>query len=135
MLVHYISHNYSVRRDCITNTYSTFDMFQRKRGPTVDLWCSVRNKQVTCPATVRQRGDEFVAGSMGHTHAAEPGVATKLQITAKVGFTLNTYIIFIFHIKFKWLVYMFFYFVFPGKRRRKSTYLQICCTAGGRCHA
>ena len=73
-------------------------MFQRKRGPTVDWWCIVRNKQVTCPATVRHRGDEFVAGRMGHTHAAEPGVATKLQITAKVGFTLNTYISYLFFI-------------------------------------
>ena len=68
----------------IYNYYNRF-VFQRKSGASVNWWCSVRNKISSCPATVRQRGEEFVEGRMGHTHTAEPGVATKLQITAKVG--------------------------------------------------
>lgn len=41
------------------------------------LWrCSLRNKNITCKATVSQRGQQFVSGKFDHCH---PGPTTAYQ--------------------------------------------------------
>ena len=59
---------------------------RNKWGETTDWWCSLLNQQIRCPATVRQKGDDFIPGNMNHTHAEEPGIASKFEITTKVSF-------------------------------------------------
>ena len=44
-------------------------------GSDFTTWtCSVRNKNVTCRASVRQYGDEFWRNSTGHSHHTHPPV-------------------------------------------------------------
>lgn len=48
-------------------------------------YCSVRNKKIRCRATVTQSGDSFRRGIHGHSHAADPGAANRVKVSAKVG--------------------------------------------------
>ena len=57
-------------------------------GETTDWWCNLLNQQIRCPATVRQKGDDFIPGNVNHTHAAEPGIASKFEITTEVCFNI-----------------------------------------------
>ena len=52
----------------------------------IDYWRSnVRNKFVSCPARITQRGNIFTRSSNGHNHPVNPGiiVKTKLSITVR----------------------------------------------------
>ena len=44
----------------------------------------MRNKIITCPATVAQSGGEFKKGMRDHCHPCDPGVRKKVQIIAQV---------------------------------------------------
>ncbi|KAH3830292.1 hypothetical protein DPMN_103532 [Dreissena polymorpha] len=55
----------------------TYNARKTQSGRT--YWtCSVRNKQVTCFASVKQFGDMFTASLNGHTHPADPGAYKKI---------------------------------------------------------
>ncbi|XP_052276212.1 uncharacterized protein LOC127875289 [Dreissena polymorpha] len=46
--------------------------------------CSVRNKTVKCPASVKQYRDMFTSGVAGHVHPQDPGATKKMKIAKKV---------------------------------------------------
>ena len=48
-------------------------------------WCSIRQKDNRCPATVTQRGTCFVPGPACHNHHGDPGslMATKINVKVK----------------------------------------------------
>ena len=57
---------------------------KRKSKSTVFWGCSVRNKKMTCPASISQRGRNFVPGRHPHSHAAQPGVAVQARMAKEV---------------------------------------------------
>ncbi|XP_025112737.1 uncharacterized protein LOC112575245 isoform X3 [Pomacea canaliculata] len=51
----------------------------------ITTWrCSIRNKTMICPASVKQNGEEFVAGSGVHSHEPKNGVELALKVSAEV---------------------------------------------------
>lgn len=42
--------------------------------------CSVRNKNERCPAQISQRGQNFVAGKVAHSHPSKPGIDVQAKI-------------------------------------------------------
>ena len=56
----------------------------KKKNPTgkVTWRCSVRNKMVTCPATVLQNGSIFTGGSHHHVHEPQQGATFKVEVIA-----------------------------------------------------
>ncbi|CAC5405260.1 unnamed protein product [Mytilus coruscus] len=51
---------------------------------TINWRCSVRNKTISCKATVAQRGQNFIRGVKPHIHPNDPGVVKKTKIRAEV---------------------------------------------------
>ena len=55
------------------------------RRNMVNYWrCSVRNKSVTCPARIIQRGSMFTRGPNDHNHQANPGVNLKTKLRVNI---------------------------------------------------
>ncbi|XP_052083890.1 uncharacterized protein LOC127721252 [Mytilus californianus] len=51
---------------------------------TINWRCSVRNKTISCKATVAQRDQHFIRGAKPHIHPNDPGVVKKTKIRAEV---------------------------------------------------
>ena len=57
----------------------------KSHGGNVTCWrCSISNKHITCPATVHQEGDVFIAGPHKHLHPTKPGITRTLQTWKKI---------------------------------------------------
>ena len=55
-----------------------------RRQTNVTYWrCSVRSKVLKCPATVSQRGDDFIPGQYAHNHTASVGIGAKVRASKK----------------------------------------------------
>lgn len=59
--------------------------FKRQNQSSTEWRCSVRNKSLTCPVTVTQRGDQFTVNKT-HLHAAQPGILSAVIIQKEVCF-------------------------------------------------
>ncbi|XP_037837196.1 zinc finger protein with KRAB and SCAN domains 7-like isoform X2 [Kryptolebias marmoratus] len=57
---------------------------KRKSGVATYWWCCVRRRNHRCPATVIQRGQDFIPGNKSHSHLPEPGSAFTTRLKAKV---------------------------------------------------
>ena len=62
----------------------------KKSTKSTILRCSIRNKTHWCKATVLQKGGDFIRGVMAHEHAADPGIAKKTKVKAKVCYVCQT---------------------------------------------
>ncbi|CAC5399312.1 unnamed protein product [Mytilus coruscus] len=56
----------------------------RQHKPSTDWQCTIRNKTLTCTATVKQTGDTFTSGKTDHNHVVLPGKLVAVQMTAHV---------------------------------------------------
>ncbi|XP_037553707.1 zinc finger protein 436 [Nematolebias whitei] len=57
---------------------------KRKSGAATYWWCCVRRRNHRCPATVIQRGQDFIPGNKTHIHPPEPGSVFTTRLKAKV---------------------------------------------------
>ena len=62
--------------DSIGYTYT----LKRRTGQSTTWRCPVRSKSSSCPATVKQVGDDFFPSDRGHTHEPKPGACTAASI-------------------------------------------------------
>ena len=56
---------------------------KRQNSACTEWRCSVRNKTVTCPVTVVQRGDTYTVHKT-HLHQSQPGIISTVQIQKEV---------------------------------------------------
>lgn len=71
-------------RKLVDNRGYAYTQKRKLASGDVTWWCSVRNKNVSCRATVTQRGNQFRRGLHDHCHSPKPGLAACLAIKAKV---------------------------------------------------
>ena len=77
------------KRKLVSSDGFTFTLKRQNRGETVER-CAIRNKTVTCPVTIQQRGTCFVQHK-DHLHAARPDILRAVEIQKKVSFTSLMY--------------------------------------------
>ena len=78
------------KRKLVSSDGFTFTLKRQNRGETIEWRCAIRNKTVTCPVTIQQRGNCFVQHK-DHLHAARPGILRAVEIQKKVSFTSLMY--------------------------------------------
>ena len=77
------------RREILADGLGFSYCINSRRGDTTYWRCCVRNKQVTCPATVTQtsrpcRPSTFAVGSKSHVHQSIPGISVVAKVRAQV---------------------------------------------------
>lgn len=72
------------KRKLVDSRGYSYSMKRKLVNGDFTWWCSVRNKNICCRASVTQRGNQFRQGPHEHCHPPKPGLATSLVIKAKV---------------------------------------------------
>ena len=70
------------KRKLVSSHGYTFTL-KRQNTNSTEWRCSVRNKRVTCPVVVVQRGDSYTTQKF-HQHASKPGILTSVKIAKEV---------------------------------------------------
>ena len=70
------------KRKLVSSDGYTFTV-KRRNSASTECHCSVRNKTVTCPVTVVQRGDTYTVHKT-HLHQSQPGIINTVQIQKEV---------------------------------------------------